>query len=65
MVYIRELINDWLISIKETIREALFDIMIKSQENMYKQQGKWEKQKAKQDAIMKELKEKYNIQLND
>lgn len=47
--------------IKETFRQALFEIMVKSQENMYKQQGKWEQQKAKQEARIKELKEKFNI----
>lgn len=57
MEFIYNIIN----RIKETFRQALFEIMIKSQENMYKQQGKWENQKAKQEALIKELKEKFNI----
>lgn len=57
MDFIYNIIN----RIKETFRQALFEIMIKSQENMYKQQGKWENQKAKQEALIKELKEKFNI----
>lgn len=56
-----EFINNIINRIKETFRQALFEIMIKSQENMYKQQGKWDSQKAKQEALIKELKEKFNI----
>lgn len=56
-----EFIYNILRQIKETFRQALFEIMVKSQENMYKQQGKWEQQKAKQEALIKELKEKFNI----